>query len=109
APAGFRRGHHYTSASCTGYQDGHQREASDVMTADLLGQPYTLAQLLPEQALGAAASLALSGLCLDSRKLAAGEVFIALPGTKVDGRQFIDQAIAAGASAVLVDADTPQV
>ncbi len=79
------------------------------MTADLLGQPYTLAQLLPEQALGAAASLALSGLCLDSRKLAAGEVFIALPGTKVDGRQFIDQAIAAGASAVLVDADTPQV
>ncbi|KPC52219.1 UDP-N-acetylmuramoyl-L-alanyl-D-glutamate--2,6-diaminopimelate ligase [Amantichitinum ursilacus] len=41
----------------------------------------------------------------DSRKLNAGDVFIAFKGEYVDGRDYIAQAIAAGASAVIWDAE----
>lgn len=44
-------------------------------------------------------------LCLDSRSLAAGEVFVALPGTKTDGRAHIQEALARGATAILYEAD----
>ena len=37
----------------------------------------------------------------DSRQVQAGDVFAAFPGERTDGRRFIAQAIAAGASAVL--------
>ncbi|HUH40911.1 MAG TPA: Mur ligase domain-containing protein, partial [Castellaniella sp.] len=43
-------------------------------------------------------------LCLDSRQVRPGDVFFACPGISTDGRQYIDQAIAAGAAAVLVQA-----
>ncbi len=42
-----------------------------------------------------------SGICADSRLLRAGEVFVAMPGSQADGRAFIADALAAGASAVL--------
>ncbi|MCW4151658.1 UDP-N-acetylmuramoyl-L-alanyl-D-glutamate--2,6-diaminopimelate ligase [Halomonas sp. 18H] len=40
-------------------------------------------------------------LTLDSRSVEQGNIFVALPGTSVDGRDFIDQALSAGASGVL--------
>jgi UDP-N-acetylmuramoyl-L-alanyl-D-glutamate--2,6-diaminopimelate ligase len=43
----------------------------------------------------------LTGLAADSRSLAAGEAFVAYPGARSDGREFIPGAIARGASAVL--------
>ncbi len=43
----------------------------------------------------------ISGLKLDSRKITAGDAFVAIPGHAVDGRDFISAAIAAGASVVL--------
>lgn len=46
----------------------------------------------------------ISGLQLDSRKVRPGDLFLALPGEKYDGRQFIKQAVANGASAVLAEA-----
>ena len=49
----------------------------------------------------------ISSIALDSRKVAPGALFAALPGTKTDGRDFIPQAIAAGAVAVLISAETP--
>lgn len=42
-------------------------------------------------------------LTLDSRRVHAGDVFIACPGESGDGRHYIQQAIEAGASAVLFD------
>ena len=42
-----------------------------------------------------------SGVCADSRCLQAGDLFIALPGTRHDGREFIADAVARGACAVL--------
>ena len=42
-----------------------------------------------------------TGLSADSRALAPGEVFVAYPGARADGRRFIAAAVARGASAVL--------
>ena len=41
----------------------------------------------------------------DSRRVAAGDLFVAVPGTKQDGRKFIDDALAKGAAAILTEAD----
>jgi UDP-N-acetylmuramyl tripeptide synthase len=46
-----------------------------------------------------------AALVADSRKVAPGNAFIAWPGHAVDGRQFVPQALAAGASACLVEAE----
>lgn len=43
-------------------------------------------------------------LCLDSRVITPGDVFFACPGLVSDGHAYIDQAIAAGAAAVVQDA-----
>lgn len=40
------------------------------------------------------------GIKLDSRQVTVGDVFVALPGSMVDGHRFIPEAIARGASAV---------
>ncbi|MFO7812449.1 MAG: UDP-N-acetylmuramoyl-L-alanyl-D-glutamate--2,6-diaminopimelate ligase [Pelovirga sp.] len=42
-------------------------------------------------------------LVCDSRQVSAGAVFFALPGSKTDGRNYITQAIAAGAVAIIAD------
>ncbi|MET4693699.1 UDP-N-acetylmuramoyl-L-alanyl-D-glutamate--2,6-diaminopimelate ligase [Endozoicomonas lisbonensis] len=50
----------------------------------------------------------ISGLTLDSRKLVGGELFLAVPGLVVDGRQYIDAAVSAGAAAVLAESEEAQ-
>ncbi|WP_040301964.1 UDP-N-acetylmuramoyl-L-alanyl-D-glutamate--2,6-diaminopimelate ligase [Afipia clevelandensis] len=49
------------------------------------------------------ADVAVTGLAVDSRAVKPGHVFFALAGVKTDGARFIDQAIAAGAVAVVSD------
>lgn len=44
-------------------------------------------------------------LCIDSRQVASGDIFIALNGTSHRGLDFIPQAIAAGAGLVLLESD----
>ncbi len=56
-----------------------------------------------------AASLHVMGLTADSRDVAAGFIFAALPGTKVDGTAFLETAKAKGAIAAIVPANTPAV
>ncbi len=46
-------------------------------------------------------------LCLDSRQIQPGDVFFACPGIRSDGRQYIQQAVAAGAAAVVAQAGEP--
>lgn len=46
-----------------------------------------------------------TGITADSRKVVAGNVFLAYPGEHADGRDYIAQAIANGASAVLWEQD----
>src|SRR5260370_39177532 len=47
----------------------------------------------------------ISGLTADSRAVRPGYLFAALPGSKLDGRRFIDDAVTRGASAILTDDD----
>ncbi|MCC7269080.1 MAG: UDP-N-acetylmuramoyl-L-alanyl-D-glutamate--2,6-diaminopimelate ligase, partial [Rhodocyclaceae bacterium] len=42
-----------------------------------------------------------ASLCADSRAVAPGDVFVAYPGARADGRRFIADAVARGAAAVL--------
>jgi UDP-N-acetylmuramoyl-L-alanyl-D-glutamate--2,6-diaminopimelate ligase len=51
-----------------------------------------------------AKGLAVSALAIDSRRVNPGDVFLAYPGESSDGRQYIDEAMARGASAVLWEA-----
>ena len=46
-----------------------------------------------------------TGITLDSRAVAPGDLYVALPGTKVHGAAFCADAVAAGAVAVLTDPD----
>lgn len=66
-----------------------------------VSQKTSLSYLLPERS--DLPSIVISGLQLDSRMVSEGDLFFALPGAHVDGRSFIDAAIAQGAVAVLVD------
>ena len=43
----------------------------------------------------------ITGITADSRTVIPGNVFVALPGSKLDGTQFIEQAIKAGASIII--------
>ena len=45
----------------------------------------------------------ISGLTADSRQVRPGYLFAALPGVKLDGRRFIEDAVRRGAAAVLTD------
>lgn len=55
---------------------------------------------------------AITGACIDTRVLQPGQLFIALPGSRVDGHEFVRKAAALGASGALVsrplDIDFPQ-
>ncbi len=49
------------------------------------------------------ASWAASGVVIDSRRVTAGDLFVALPGERVDGHDFVAAALEKGAAAALVD------
>lgn len=66
-------------------------------------KPMSLSQLLPELDLGEQGRLQIRGMTLDSRQVTQGDLFIALSGQERDGRDFIPEALAAGALAVLVE------
>lgn len=53
------------------------------------------------------ANTTITSVTTDSRTVAAGSLFVALKGTKVDGTQFIARAVQEGAVAVLCDMDAP--
>lgn len=66
-----------------------------------------LGDLLPEAGGLPEASVSLTGLASDSRKVEVGGIFFAVPGTKVDGMSFVPQAVAAGAVAIVGEAERP--
>lgn len=53
-----------------------------------------------------AAGIEVEGITADSRRVAPGWVFAALPGARLDGRRFIAEAVARGAAAVLAPEGT---
>lgn len=67
-----------------------------------------LSELLkPWFSIDASKDRVIQGLALDSRLVQAGDLFFAYPGEKSDGRNFIQQAIQQGATAVLYESPLP--
>jgi UDP-N-acetylmuramoyl-L-alanyl-D-glutamate--2,6-diaminopimelate ligase len=64
-----------------------------------------LADLLPPDAVsdGRFAALDVNGISADSRAIKPGDLFVAMAGAKEDGLRFVDQALAAGATAVMAE------
>lgn len=56
-----------------------------------------------EQAAGSRAAVEVTGVTQDSRKVKPGDLFIAVPGTREDGSQFIGEAVSRGAVAVVAE------
>jgi len=52
-------------------------------------------------------ALAISGISADSRAIKPGFLFVAVPGTKVDGLAYLQQALAGGAAAVMSERPLP--
>lgn len=47
--------------------------------------------------------VAVTGICIDSRKVATGNVFVAISGTQSDGHAYIDKAIGLGAAVIVCE------
>lgn len=62
-----------------------------------------LAAVLAGQLAGA--DVPVRGVSIDSRRIAPGDLFVALPGARVDGHDFLAEVAAAGAAAALVSRD----
>ncbi|WP_426417088.1 UDP-N-acetylmuramoyl-L-alanyl-D-glutamate--2,6-diaminopimelate ligase [Aestuariirhabdus sp. LZHN29] len=89
-----------------------------MMASGSISLSRLLSSQLTENILQGLRDVSVSGVCLDSRELKAGDLFLALPGATVDGRDFISAAIRGGAAAVVAqssddethlqwDAETP--
>lgn len=74
-----------------------------MMMSHSAAQSMPLPQLL-ERDNPAYADVVISGMELDSRSVRPGDLFLAMPGDVHDGRQFIEQAVANGASAIVAEA-----
>jgi UDP-N-acetylmuramoyl-L-alanyl-D-glutamate--2,6-diaminopimelate ligase len=59
-----------------------------------------VAEVVPSSPLGA---LDITGVTADSRNVKKGDLFVAVPGTKADGSQFVAQALSNGAVAALAE------
>lgn len=84
--------------------DSRRSRTASGWTGPVLGSRVRLADLLrvdEMQAVRGSLSRAVTGLAIDSRRVAPGEVFFALPGRRADGADFIDEAVARGAVAVV--------
>ncbi len=67
-----------------------------------------LADLVPEVGsalLQGPADSVITAVSYDSRSVSGGSIFVAVPGFKVDGHDYLSEAVAAGASAIVVQAD----
>lgn len=62
-----------------------------------------IADALPGARLTGASDVKVSTIAYDSRKAGPGALFVALRGARVDGHSFVPQAVASGASAVMVE------
>ena len=71
-----------------------------------MSRAMRLAELLPDVA-GVPADLVVTGVVMDSRSVQPGDAFVAIAGFGAHGLKFVDQARAAGASAILFEPPAP--
>lgn len=66
-----------------------------------------LRQEIPGAELLGLGQVAISSVCYDSRRAGPGCLFVAVPGLREDGHDYLPQALSAGAAAAMVQADRP--
>ena len=67
----------------------------------------TLIEALPEKTVLGTLPGRVTGVAYDSRKVAQGELFVAISGFKQDGRRFAADAVGRGAAAVVAEGADP--
>ena len=67
----------------------------------------TLLDALAEKTVLGTAPARVTGLAYDSRKVQAGELFVAIPGFRQDGRRFAADALGRGATIVVAEGEDP--
>ncbi len=67
----------------------------------------TLLQALPRKTVLGRLPEAVTGLAYDSRTVARGDLFVAVPGLRRDGRLYIPEALNRGAAAVVTEGEDP--
>ena len=70
---------------------------------------FTLSEVARALGVAAGADARLSGAAVDSRLVHPGDLFVALPGARVDGHDFAAEAVSRGAAAVLAERAVPAV
>ena len=65
-------------------------------------------QFNPQLSVSGLPDAEITGVCEDSRQVQSGNLFVARPGTKANGSQFLSDAAARGAVAAVVQAKTPK-
>jgi UDP-N-acetylmuramoyl-L-alanyl-D-glutamate--2,6-diaminopimelate ligase len=63
----------------------------------------TLLDALADKTVQGTIPAAVSGVAYDSRRVQPGELFVAVPGLKQDGRRFVEEALTRGAAAVVLE------
>lgn len=75
-------------------------------TAEIMARQMHLSDVLKDEIdIPNNLDVLLTGIEMDSRKVEKGDLFLAYKGATNDGRDFIEDVIASGASAILVEAD----
>ncbi|MDK1032339.1 MAG: Mur ligase domain-containing protein, partial [Planctomycetia bacterium] len=62
-----------------------------------------LASVPSSRLVSGSADVSVGGVQHDSRRVGLGDLFVAVPGTKRDGCEFVTSAVAAGAAAVVAE------
>src|SRR5712691_3244367 len=62
-----------------------------------------LLDALPEKAVRGTLPATVTGVAYDSRKVTPGNLFVAVPGLRQDGRRYISDALDRGATAVVLE------
>lgn len=66
-----------------------------------------IAEALDSKPVSVAGTEVVTGIAIDSREVTEGDLFFALPGSRVDGHDYVSAAIDAGAAAVVVSRPVP--
>ena len=69
----------------------------------------TLLEALPDKRVVGVPPASVRGIAADSRRVEAGDCFVAVPGFKADARRFVAQAVERGACLVVTEGDAPPV
>jgi UDP-N-acetylmuramoyl-L-alanyl-D-glutamate--2,6-diaminopimelate ligase len=67
----------------------------------------TLLDALPDKRIVGTPPARVRGIAADSRRVQAGDCFVAVPGFKADARRFVAQAVERGASLVVTEGEAP--